>query len=372
MTDQATFQPNWTSRPGATILRLMSEQKISAKALAREVNINEPELRDLLSGRIAIRSAIASKLAAVLGGTEAFWLAREEQYRNDVSQREVRDLTQLGGDWLRNLPVNDMQKFGWIDGQVNRSSLVQECLRFFDIGQIEIWHRSYATMMENTAFRKSERFASNVGACTAWFRQAELEAEAITCAQWDPEQLSHALPRLRSLTWTKNPAIFVPKLQDVCADCGVAFTMVPLPEGCTASGATWFSSSTKATLVMSGRYLSDDHFWFTFFHEAGHLLLHKTFGPIIEDPDISSESMEEDANSFASEILIPREFREELFALNTSAKRIFEFSKRIGVAPGIVVGQLQHFGRLARNKLNYLKRRYVWTVSNGSANLEMV
>ena len=371
MNDQSTFQPNWTSRPGATILRLMGEHRISAKALAREVNISEPELRDLLSGRIAIRSVIASKLAAVLGGTEAFWVAREEQYRNDVFEREVRQLTQLGGEWLKHLPVNDMQRYGWIDDQPNRSTLVRECLRFFDIGQIDTWHRSYATMMENTAFRKSERFVSNVGALTAWFRQAELEAESITCAQWDPEQLREALPRLRSLTWTKNPAIFVPKLRDACADCGVAFALVPLPKRCTASGATWFSSPTNATLVLSGRYLSDDHFWFTFFHEAGHLLLHKTVGPIIEEPEISSETMEEDANTFASEILIPREFREELFALNTSAKRIFEFSKKVGVAPGIVVGQLQHFGRLARNKLNYLKRRYVWTVSNGSANLEM-
>ena len=226
-------------------------------------------------------------------------------------------------------------------------------------------------MMENTAFRKSESFTSNVGAFTAWFRQAELEAEAITCAQWDPNQLNNALPRLRSLTWTKNPAIFVPQLRDVCADCGVAFALVPLPKGCTASGATWFSSSTQATLVMSGRHLSDDHFWFTFFHEAGHLLLHKTEGPIIEEPDISSQTMEQEANTFALEKLIPQEFREELFSLNTSAKRIFEFSKSVGVAPGIVVGQLQHFGRIAQNKLNYLKRRYVWNVSNSSTNLEM-
>ena len=229
MTDRATFQPNWTSRPGATILRLMSEQRISAKALAREVSINEPELRDLLSGRISTRSTIALKLAEVLGGTEAFWLAREAQYRNDVSHREVRQLTQLGGDWLRNLPVNDMQKYGWIDEQANRSSLVRECLRFFDIGQIEIWHRSYATMMKNTAFRNSERFASNVGACTAWCRQAELEAEAITCAQWDPEQLSHALLRLRSLTWTKNPDMFVSEVTRCLCGlwCGICFGTTP-------------------------------------------------------------------------------------------------------------------------------------------------
>ncbi len=371
MTDQPAFQPNWTSRPGATILRLMSEQGISAKSLAQEVDMNELGLRDLLSGRIAIKSAMASNLARVLGGTKAFWLAREKQYRSDVSERKVVQLAKLGTAWLRTLPVNDMQEYGWIDEQESRSTLVRECLRFFDIGQIEMWRHTYATMMENTAFRQSERFVSNVGAFTAWFRQAELEAEAITCAKWDPEKLHHALPGLRSLTWTKNPAIFVPKLRDVCAGCGVAFALVPLPKGCTASGATWFSRSNRATLVMSGRYLSDDHFWFTFFHEAGHLLLHKTIGPIIEEPDISSETMEEEANTFASEMLIPWEFREELFMLNTSAKSILEFSKRAGVAPGIVVGQLQHFGRVARSKLNHLKRRYVWTVSNGNANLEM-
>ena len=286
----------------------MSEQSISVKSLAQEVDINELDLRDLLSGKIAIETTIASNLARVIGGTKAFWLAREEQYRSDVSQREVKQLAEIGTAWLKGLPVRDMQKFGWIGEQERRSDLVRECLRFFDIGQIESWHHAYATMMKNTAFRQSERFVSNVGAFTAWFRQAELEAEAITCAEWNPERLNHALPRLRSLTWTKNPAVFVPKLRDVCADCGVAFALVPLPKGCTASGATWFSSSNRATLVMSGRYLSDDHFWFTFFHEAGHLILHKTIGPIIEEPDISSETMEEEANAFASEMLIPREF----------------------------------------------------------------
>ena len=371
MTDHPTFQPNWTSRPGATILRLMSRQEITAEELASKIDISEPELRNLLSGRISIRSGVASKLAGALGGTEAFWLAREDQYRNDVSQREVRQLANLGDNWLRNLPVRDMQRYGWIDGQPNSLSLVRECLRFFDIGQIECWDRSYVTKMKNTAFRKSERYTSNVGAFTAWFRQAELEADSIICAPWNPDQLRQVLPRLRSLTWRKNPAVFLPRLRDVCAECGVAFVVVPLPKGCTVSGATWFSGATKAILALSGRYLSDDHLWFTFFHEAGHLLLHKAGSPIIEVPEAPSKAMEEEANTFASEILIPDEFRRELFSLSTTSQQIFEFSKRIGVAPGIVVGQLQHFGLLSRSKLNRLKRRYVWTVSNGSASLEM-
>ena len=138
-----------------------------------------------------------------------------------------------------------------------------------------------------------------------------------------------------------------------------------------ASRATWFSNPSKATLILSARHLSDDHFWFTFFHEAGHLLLHKSEGPIIEEPEITSKEMEEQANTFASHILIPEEYRDELFSLKISPKRIFNFSKRIGISPGIVVGQLQHYGQLARNQLNHLKRRFVWKISNGFVNLEM-
>ena len=371
MNHQSDFCPNWASRPGATILRLLNDRGLSTREFADVADISVSELRDLLSGRATIEPVIASKLSIVLGGSAVFWLTREEQYRQDISRREVHHIGQGGREWIKSLPIRDMESFGWIDEQPNNSSLVRECMRFFDIGQLDVWHRSYATMLENTAFRKSERFASNIGSLAAWFRQAELEADTISCASWDPNNLRSALPRLRSLTWTRNPAVFVPKLRDVCAACGIACVLVPLPKGCTASGATWFSSSSKAILVLSARYLSDDQFWFTFFHEAGHLLIHEPAGPIIEEPDISSKHMEDEANTFASVVLIPREFRDELFSMSPTSKRVFDFSKKIRVAPGIVVGQLQHFDRLAQDKLNYLKRRFVWSVSHGSVTLEM-
>ena len=371
MNNQYQFYPNWISRPGATILRLLRDRELSATELARDISISEGELRNLLSGRIGIAPPVATKLANVLGGTRDFWLTRDEQYRHDIARREVKGIAQLGVEWAKLLPVKDMQRFGWIDVKADQFSLVRECLRFFDVGQLDIWHHLYGTTLEQAAFRKSERFTSSIGSVAAWFRQAELESDAISCGQWDPERFSDALPRLRTLTWRKNPAVFVPKLRDACANCGVAVVLVPLPKGCTTSGATWFSNSSKATLALSARYLSDDHFWFTFFHEAGHLLLHKLDGPIIEESEITSNKMEAEANRFAFETLIPREFREELFELRPSVQRIFAYSKKIGIAPGVVVGQMQHFGELAQSKLNGMKRRFVWKISNGSANLEM-
>jgi len=111
-------------------------------------------------------------------------------------------------------------------------------------------------------------------------------------------------------------------------------------------------------ILLSFRYLSDDHFWFTFFHEAGHLLLHGDKSLFIEDGSEVSIKEENEANLFAQNILIPPDSRAEFLSLTPSRETIMKFAVKIGISRGIVVGQLQHQGRLKREQFNYLKRRY--------------
>ena len=111
--------------------------------------------------------------------------------------------------------------------------------------------------------------------------------------------------------------------------------------------------------MLSFRYLTDDHFWFTFFHESGHLLLHnkRLFLEGAETPDTAEEL---EANEFAARTLVPLSFYSEMLSLPTANLEVIRFARRTGVSPGIIVGQLQHEGRLPRNWLNGLKRRYRW------------
>ena len=136
--------------------------------------------------------------------------------------------------------------------------------------------------------------------------------------------------------------------------------IVRAPRGCRASGATRFLSANKALLMLSFRYLSDDHFWFTFFHEGGHLLLHSEKSLFLEGADMPSSREEEEANDFAARALIPLEFQPLLAGLNADARGVIRFARQVGVSPGIVVGQLQHLGRVDRGQLNGLKRRFRW------------
>jgi Zn-dependent peptidase ImmA (M78 family) len=135
---------------------------------------------------------------------------------------------------------------------------------------------------------------------------------------------------------------------------------VRAPSGCTASGATQFISPHKAMVILSFRYLSDDHFWFTFFHEIAHLLLHSSELTFIDGEEELLNKMEKEANEFSERVLIPVNRRDELMDLNPRRENIIRFAYSVGVSPGIVVGQLQPHHIIKPSQMNYLKRRFKW------------
>ncbi|MBZ5563961.1 MAG: ImmA/IrrE family metallo-endopeptidase [Acidobacteriia bacterium] len=113
-------------------------------------------------------------------------------------------------------------------------------------------------------------------------------------------------------------------------------------------------------MLLSFRYLSDDQFWFSFFHEAGHLLLHGAQGLFLESDDTPATKQEQEASDFAEGVLVSPQFREALLRLSLNGREVIRFAHRAGISPGIVVGQLQHHGKFTYRQLNNLKRRFRW------------
>ena len=60
----------------------------------------------------------------------------------------------------------------------------------------------------------------------------------------------------------------------LCAHAGVAVVFVQELPNTGISGSTQWLTPTKALVQLSLRYKTDDQLWFTFFHEAGHILAH--------------------------------------------------------------------------------------------------
>ena len=107
--------------------------------------------------------------------------------------------------------------------------------------------------------------------------------------------------------------------------------------------------------------IKNDKFWFTFFHEAAHILLHADGKQniFLDDTEFNDTAKEErEANAFARELLIPEIHRYELASLRYK-EEINYFANKLGIHPGIVVGRLQYDGQLSyKSTLNRLKESF--------------
>ena len=166
---------------------------------------------------------------------------------------------------------------------------------------------------------------------------------------------------IRQLT-VKPPEHFQGEVIRLCAEAGVAVAFEPEIPGIMASGATWWVNPNKAVIQLSLRYKSDDQLWFSFFHEAGHILLHGKKEVFIEGD--GKNSKEDEADNFASDFLIPlKQYRQFIRSGRCSKAAIQNFASDLGIAPGVVVGRLQHDRKIYHSYCNDLKKRFVWEKS---------
>ena len=350
------FHPVWASPPGETVRELAKRKGLTEVSIAGVLGFEKNELPRMLNGELPINQALAERIAAHIGGSAKFWISREDQYRSAL--QSVRDDTRA---WVNSLPLSDMAKFGWIDAASNAADKLRNALAFFGVSSFDEWREAWLSEKTGlTAYRTSPVFTTKVAAAAAWLRQGELVANRIRTAPWSRVNFARLLPELKPLTRIHKPTEFMPQLQQRCAECGVAVVLVRGIRGCPASGATRVSSG-QAILQLSARYLRDDSFWFTFFHEAGHLVLHedRLFLEWLEKRQLD-EKEEKEADEFAGQVLIPPSQEAALRSLTHDYKSIMRFARNLSVSPGIVVGQLQHRGLVPREKLNFLKKRYTW------------
>ena len=287
-----------------------------------------------------------------------YWLKRQANYERALELALRRAQSELDG-WLNQVPAPEASPRGRLS-DTQKTIELRKRLAFYGVNTLQAWHARYIQMGDGTQFRTSQTFSSDAGAVSLWLRQGELEAALTTTKRWSPEKLRESLRDILKLSKIRQPARFLPKLKALGAEAGVAILAIRVPKDCRASGASRLINPDKALVLLSFRHLSDDHFWFTLLHECGHLLLHGA-KPFIDTDDTVLTDNERQANDFASACMIPPERWEEFANLRYDRDSILRFSVSLGIAPGLVVGQLQHRGAVPRDRLNFLKRRWTWT-----------
>ncbi len=360
MVEQAIneYQPDYAVIPGDVLAYELELRSMSQQELAKRTGLTPKHIVSVMKGKSSITSETAIKFERAIGMPADYWLNLESQYQEIQARIAEEDQLERDLDWLKKIRAADMIKQGWIQKFKDKKEQLIEVLRFMGIASVDQWDDVWSGL--EVAYRQHNAHEILPEAVSAWLRKGEIDASAIQCKPYDKKVFRAALDSVRHLT-TESPEVFVPEMQRLCAQAGVAVVFVPsLPKTCV-SGATRWISSKKAIIQLSLRYKTDDHLWFTFFHEAGHILLHGKKELFLENSKGLDNEKEEEANRFSMHELIPKKlFTEYLVAGNFSKDSIINFAKEVGTTPGIVVGQLQHRGLVSHKAFYGLKRCFEW------------
>jgi len=361
----APFAPDWVLAPGESILDLLDERGWTQGELAQRLGYSEKHVSQLINGRAPITADAAQKLERVLGSSMDFWLRLEANYQRHRARLESAGRYASWASWLDRLPIKELMACGAITkmrvDDKNKPVLVDACLRFFGVASPDEWRGHYEDMQ--VAFRRSRDEQSDVGAISAWLRLGEQRAEKLEAPRYDRARFEKALHEIRGLT-RQAPETFEPRMRELLSAAGVLLVFVPAIPRAHVSGVARWLSQTRPLIQLSLYGKTNDKFWFTFFHEAAHILLHADSREdkksiFLDDPNSSHSSnpREHEANQWAGSILIPEQYAHELSSLRTKVA-VESFAKRSGLHPGIVVGRLQHDEIIPQSWMNDLKQPF--------------
>lgn len=357
-----TYEPSSVSPPGNTLAELLEEIGMSQKELAQRCGRPEKTINEIIKAKSAITSETALQFERVLGIPAEFWNAREFRYREYLARKLENEKLKKQETWLKKFPISQMIKLGWVkDVRKNSVSQLIELLNFFGIASPEQWNVD--GKITSTAFRRSNKCKTSPEAISVWLRKGELEASKTACKPYDKKAFEQALAEIKELTNEPDPQKFLPILKQRCQNAGVAVVLIPSIKEAPVSGAARWLNPDKALIQLSVRHKTDDHLWFSFFHEAAHVLLHSKKQIFVDlSNDHEENHIEKEADQFAAETLIPFKSLQNWMISkgNYSNESVVEFANSISVSPGIVVGRLQHMNLIPMANLNKLKVRYEW------------
>jgi len=330
------FEPDYAVAPGDSLLEVMQSLEMTQKELAIRIGLTEQTLIRIFRGEQPISYETANKLELVTQVPARLWNNLEAQYREQLAKLGERKRLESDIKWLDTIPYKELIDRGYLKATRDKVVLLRETLAFYGVSSVQAWRDIWE--IPAVAARRSPCFETRPGDASAWIRQGELHAHKIECNPFDKNRFKNSLTEIRTLT-KKEAKIFEPKMKRLCAEAGVAVALVREMKNVPWNGATKWLTPNKAMIQLCLRGKGEDKFWFSFFHEAGHVLNDSKKDLLINDGS-RDDPREERANNFASDILIPSKYNNAIREFRSKTE-IMNLAEKLGISPGIIAGRYQ-------------------------------
>lgn len=350
------YTPDSVSLPGDTLSEMLGDIGMTQKELAERMNRPEKTINEIVKGKTVITPDTAIQLERVLRAPAHFWIQREAQYQESIARLREQEQLEESIEWLKALPLTQMIKYNWVKKYNSKIEQLQEVLSFFGVASVEGWKALWLSNEPKAAFRISLAYTNENAAIAAWLRHGEIKSMYSELPEYDEKKFKQNLLVIKALTLQKQDC-YKPEIKRLCNEAGVNVIFTPNIPKATISGAVrWVGNRPLIQLSLRGK--SNDRFWFTFFHEAAHILLHGKKDFFLEgiEDGVTQQEKEREADEFAADFLIPKEkFKAFIERGDKSPNAIIRLAKELGIHSAIVIGQLQNADYIAYSYLNDMK-----------------
>ncbi len=352
MSNYIEYNDKVAFHPGYYLKEMVDESGLTQEDFARRLGTTPKNLSILIRGEQSLSIEMASKLSRMLGTTIGFWLGLQQAYDEKVAEFLSEEELKKERETFK---LIDYQYFRENFGLPNLPRKVDEqikCVReFLAVSSLVVLEeRNLAVSFRSYT---DELTKSNIVNSNAMVQLAINRALKMETPKYNKKKFEKAVEF--ALTQTKNHSSFLSAVREAFREAGVALVVLPNLKNSGINGATKKIDGKMMLMVNDRRHYADT-FWFTLFHEIGHIL-NGDLGITINN------EAEDEANMYAQRALIPQEKYEEFVGMHRyfDEKTIISFAETIDQDPGIVLGRLMIDGKVDYTETrlsNKLRHKY--------------
>lgn len=352
MSDYVEYKDRIAFHPGYFIKEIIESSGLTQEDFAKRLDTTPKNLSMLVRGEQRLSNDIAMKLSRLTGTTIGYWLNLQKAYdaliaefeSDNELEKEKKVFDCLDYKYFRD-------KYGLKDFPRNKKEQIKETRKFLRVSTLRALEKKDMAVNFRSSAHLSEQ---NVIKANALVQIATNIALEIDAPKYDKKRFEEAIDF--ALTQTTNHSGFYKNINNAFHEAGVILVLLPNMPGSNINGATK-KIGNNIMLMVNDRRLNADTFWFTLFHEIGHII-NGDFGISFEKEKGKIEDM---ADVFAENKLIDLEQYKEFRAQRRfDVNSIKNFAKKINRDPGIVVGRLQNDREIGYTdrSLNMLRQKY--------------
>ena len=321
--------------PGYYIKEIVDESGLTQEDFAKRLDTTPKNLSFLIRGEQNLSIDIAMKLSRLIGTSVNYWLNLQNAYDTLIaefkSEEELAEERKIF-DYFDYKFFRD--NYGLLDLPRQKDEQIKALRTFLNVSTLTVLRkRDMAVSVRSSTEALSE--ASTVKA-NAMVQIATNIALKIEAPKFNKKKFENAVKY--ALTLTKNHEEFYPLISNAFLEAGVIFVILPNISGSKTNGATK-KIGNNIMLMVNDRRLNADSFWFTLFHEIGHII-NGDYGISFEK---ETGEQEESANKYAQDSLIPRDkYNDFIEKGQFDLQAIINFADSINRDAGIVLGRLQN------------------------------